>query len=65
MMRLLLFLFTGVVGLTTVVAGQFNNTVEVGHVHWNRDFDATLEKSSLSGKPVLVLSQEVPGCAGC
>ena len=37
------------------------NPVEVGHVNWGRDFDAALEMSAESGKPVLVLFQEVPG----
>ena len=39
--------------------------VEVGIVEWGRDFDGALEKSRGSGTPVLVLFQEVPGCAGC
>ena len=37
------------------------NPVEVGNVHWGRDFDAALKMSAASGKPVLVLFQEVPG----
>ncbi len=37
------------------------NPVEVGDVNWGRDFDAALEMSAASGKPVLVLFQEVPG----
>ena len=40
-------------------AGQ--NPVEVGNVDWGRDFDAALKMSAESGKPVLVLFQEVPG----
>jgi uncharacterized protein YyaL (SSP411 family) len=39
--------------------------VEVGTVEWGRDFEGALEESKRSGKPVLVLFQEVPGCAGC
>ena len=41
------------------------NPIEIGLVHWGRDLDAALEQSGSSGKPVLVLFQEVPGCAGC
>ena len=37
------------------------NPVEVGDVNWGRDFDAALAMSAASGKPVLVLFQEVPG----
>ena len=39
--------------------------VEVGTVRWHRDFDAALAASGRSQKPVFVLFQEVPGCAGC
>ncbi len=37
------------------------NSEEVGNVNWGRDFDAALQMSAASGKPVLVLFQEVPG----
>ena len=40
------------------------NPVEVGDVHWGRDFDASLRRSAEEGKPVLVLFQEIPGCSG-
>jgi len=39
--------------------------VELGEVAWSRDFDATLAASKASGKPVLVLFDEVPGCHTC
>ena len=39
--------------------------VEIGHVRWGRDLDAALAASKQSGKPVLLLFQEIPGCAGC
>lgn len=38
-----------------------NNPVEVGMVKWGRDLDAALARSNESGKPVLLLFQEVPG----
>jgi len=41
------------------------NPVEVGSVQWGRDFQQALDKSAETGRPVLVLFQEVPGCVGC
>jgi hypothetical protein len=41
------------------------NPVEVGKVAWGRDFDAGQAEAKASGKPMLVLFQEVPGCKGC
>ncbi|NNC90828.1 MAG: hypothetical protein HKN82_20430 [Akkermansiaceae bacterium] len=35
--------------------------VELGAVRWSRDLDAALASSAKSGKPVLLLFQEVPG----
>ena len=44
---------------------QRKQPVEVGEVGWGRDLDVALAASKASQKPVLVLFQEVPGCAGC
>jgi len=41
------------------------NPVEVGSVRWGRDLDGALKISAETGRPVLVLFQEVPGCIGC
>lgn len=41
------------------------NPVEVGEVEWGRDYEQALEKAKESGKPIFLLFQEVPGCAGC
>ena len=38
---------------------------ELGDVHWGRNLEAALAQSKLSGRPVLVLFQEIPGCATC
>lgn len=38
---------------------------ELGDVKWGRDFDAALAESKRGGKPVLILFDEVPGCATC
>lgn len=42
-----------------------DNPIEVGTVRWQRDFDAALDASKESGKPLFVLFQEIPGCSGC
>jgi len=42
-----------------------NQNIEVGLVNWSRDLDEAYSKSHSTGKPVLVLFQEVPGCSGC
>jgi len=41
------------------------NPIEIGAVRWGRDLDGALQKSGETGRPVLVLFQEVPGCSGC
>ena len=35
--------------------------VELGTVKWSRDYDAALKSVGASGKPMLLLFQEVPG----
>ncbi|MFN0175212.1 MAG: VPGUxxT family thioredoxin-like (seleno)protein, type 2 [Saprospiraceae bacterium] len=42
-----------------------NQPVELGKVHWLRDLDAGRAESQKSGKPILLLFQEVPGCSNC
>ncbi len=39
--------------------------IEVGDVDWSRDLDGACKVSKKSGKPVMILFQEVPGCGGC
>ncbi len=39
--------------------------VELGKVKWNRDLAKAKKQSASSGKPILVLFQEVPGCQTC
>lgn len=38
---------------------------ELGAVEWLRDYDAALRVAEKSDKPILLLFQEVPGCATC
>ena len=46
----------------TKVKGQ---RTELGKVSWYRDYDQALALAKKTGKPVLILFQEVPGCATC
>lgn len=39
--------------------------VEAGEVNWGRDLEAARRESAADGRPVLILFQEIPGCAGC
>ncbi|MEM1123559.1 MAG: VPGUxxT family thioredoxin-like (seleno)protein, type 2, partial [Bacteroidota bacterium] len=41
------------------------NPVELGKIHWERNFEAGLAKSKATQKPVFLLFQEVPGCSTC
>lgn len=38
-----------------------NQAEELGNVAWGRDLDAAKAKSAKTGKPILLLFQEVPG----
>lgn len=38
---------------------------ELGLVHWLRDLDEGKAESRKTGKPILLLFQEVPGCSNC
>ncbi len=42
-----------------------DNPVELGSVAWGRDHDAAFAESRESGRPVLLLFQEIPGCSTC
>ncbi len=42
-----------------------NAQVELGKVDWLRDMESAVEESKKSDKDILVLFQEVPGCATC
>ncbi len=57
----------GILGLALVISSCKGQPVpvEVGAVSWQRDLEPAYGQSENSGKPVLILFQEVPGCAGC
>lgn len=42
-----------------------DNPVELGAVHWLRDLNKGKALAESSGKPLLILFQEVPGCSNC
>lgn len=39
--------------------------IEIGTVDWLRDYDEARRVAAESGKPILLMFQEVPGCDGC
>jgi len=63
-MRVLTVLIIFAMGVTAYGGEAIKNPIEVGDVRWGRDFDAALENSAKTGKPILVLFQEIPGCSG-
>lgn len=44
---------------------SYRSHVELGAVHWQRDFEKAKQLSKTSGRPLFVLFQEIPGCATC
>ena len=62
MAQLSVFAVTFSLSMATACRGD---NIEVGDVEWGRDLEGAYAASEKSGKPVLVLFQEVPGCAGC
>ncbi len=64
-MRVFLILMILAFGVSAYGGKPTKKPIEVGDVRWGRDFDAALENSAETGKPVLVLFQEIPGCSGC
>ncbi|MEM8706823.1 MAG: VPGUxxT family thioredoxin-like (seleno)protein, type 2 [Actinomycetota bacterium] len=46
-------------------AAELAQPIETGTVRWGRDLDKALSVAADTGRPVFLLFQEVPGCAGC
>ncbi len=63
-MKLLTIFIVLVVGVAAYGGERTNNPIEAGDVRWGRDLEAALKNSAKTGKPVLVLFQEIPGCSG-
>lgn len=51
--------------LQTPSAQSPHQPEELGQVHWLRDLDAGQAEAQKTGKPILILFQEVPGCSNC
>lgn len=47
------------------ISTDAQNPEELGAVHWLRDLDAGQTEAKKTGKPILILFQEVPGCSNC
>ena len=64
-----LFIYVMLFAATYVFAQQKtdpnNQSEELGKVSWYRDYEQALSVSKKENKPVLILFQEVPGCATC
>lgn len=63
-MRVLTILTILAIGFTSYAGETIKNPIEVGDVQWGRNFDAALSNSAKTGKPILILFQEIPGCSG-
>lgn len=59
--RIALAAWLAVLGATALAAAQAKNPIELGRVAWLRNFDAAHAAARKSGKPILLLFQEVPG----
>jgi len=59
-------LFVGIMGTINVNAQSIiKQSEELGQVRWYRDYDKALAIAKKEQKDVLILFQEVPGCATC
>jgi hypothetical protein len=50
---------------TTDEESSFGEHVELGDVHWLRNFERGQARSGSTGKPMFLLFQEIPGCQTC
>lgn len=46
-------------------AESIGNPEELGNVQWERSLEKAVERSTKEDKPILILFQEIPGCATC
>ncbi len=63
MTKLLFLIAASIIAATFTFNGPIEDpsSVEIGTVNWGRDYDAAKKTSADSGKPILLLFQEVPG----
>jgi len=45
------------------ITDSTNQDIELGKVSWYRDYDEAVACAEEKNKPILILFQEVPGCA--
>ena len=64
-MRIMLKFFTAAMMVFGLFGVAVSAPVEIGDVRWGRSLEEAQAASRQSGKPILILFQEVPGCAGC
>ena len=54
-----------IVSLLGLVGTALDAQKELGEVKWLRNYDEAVAKAEAADKPILLLFQEVPGCATC
>lgn len=64
-MKAILLLSLAILTSCSADPEKHTNPIEVGTISWLRDLPTALASSKTTGKPVFLLFQEVPGCAGC
>lgn len=57
--------FGTLTGIAQERTNALDQDVELGKVSWYRDYDVATSLAKKENKPVLILFQEVPGCATC
>lgn len=62
---ILLILFAFLSSVAQERTNALQQDVELGKVSWYRDYDEAISLAKKENKPVLILFQEVPGCATC
>jgi len=63
--KVFLLAFFCAIGIWGTAQKVFPQDEELGNVHWYRDYNQALDIAQKEGKDVLILFQEVPGCATC
>ena len=63
-MKICSMVFALTFSLVNIMA-KHSNPEELGKVNWLRDLAEAEKKSVQTGKPILILFQEIPGCSTC
>ncbi|MEO0571530.1 MAG: VPGUxxT family thioredoxin-like (seleno)protein, type 2 [Bacteroidota bacterium] len=62
---IMLLIFTLLTPSMNAQTDLSHQSEELGNVNWYRDYDAAVAKAKKEQKDILILFQEVPGCATC